>query len=119
MAIANSGKVEMTSNNQIWENFTMADDSMTFWDVLGQQGSEDFLRNLMERVLEQLMDFEVTNGIQAGRHERSEARQTPGMGIGNDRCTRGWARWSCRYRSCGKGVIFRHFWNRADSRNGH
>ncbi|MCB1767534.1 MAG: transposase, partial [Candidatus Competibacteraceae bacterium] len=30
----------------------------------------------MERVLEQLMDFEVTNGIQAGRHERSEARQT-------------------------------------------
>ena len=25
----------------------------------------------MERVLEQLMDFEVTNGIQAGRHERS------------------------------------------------
>lgn len=29
----------------------MADDSMTFWDVLGQQGSEDFLRSLMERVL--------------------------------------------------------------------
>ena len=53
----------------------MADDSMTFWDVLGQQGSEDFLRSLMERVLEQLMDFEVTNGIQAGWHERTEARQ--------------------------------------------
>ena len=76
MAIANSGKVEMTSNNRNLGELTMADDSMTFWDVLGQQGSEDFLRNLMERVLEQLMDFEVTNGIQAGRHERSEARQT-------------------------------------------
>ena len=66
MAIANSGKVEMTSNNRNLGELTMADDSMTFWDALGQQGSEDFLRNLMERVLEQLMDFEVTNGIQAG-----------------------------------------------------
>ena len=54
----------------------MTDDSMTFWEVLGQQGSEDFLRSLMERVLEQLMDFEVTNRIQAGRHERTDTRQT-------------------------------------------
>jgi len=52
VAIANSGKVEMTSNNRNLGELTMADDSMTFWDVLGQQGSEDFLRNLMERVLE-------------------------------------------------------------------
>lgn len=119
MAIANSGKVEMTSNNRNLGELTMADDSMTFWDVLGQQGSEDFLRNLMERVLEQLMDFEVTNGIQAGGTSGRKPARPTGMGIGNDRCTRGWARWSCRYRSCGKGVIFRHFWNRADSRNGH
>ena len=54
----------------------MADDSMTFWEVLGPQGREDFLRSLMERGLEQLMEFEVSNGIQAGRHERTEARQT-------------------------------------------
>lgn len=54
----------------------MTDDSMTFWEVLGQQGREDFPRSLMERVLEQLMDFEVTNRIQAGRGERTDARQT-------------------------------------------
>ena len=107
MAIANSGKVEMTSNNRNLGELTMADDSMTFWDVLGQQ-ERGFSAEPDGTVLEQLMDFEVTSRIQAGRHERSEARQT-GMGIGNDRCTRGWARWSCRYRSCGKGVIFRHF----------
>ena len=48
----------------------MADDS----DILGRigtAGSGIFLRNLMERVLEQLMDFEVTSGIQAGRYEQS------------------------------------------------
>lgn len=37
VAITNSGKVEMTSNNRNLGELTMADDSMTFWDVLGQQ----------------------------------------------------------------------------------
>lgn len=54
----------------------MADDSMAFWEAIGQQGGEDFLRSLAERVLEQLMEFEVSNRIQAGRHERTEERQT-------------------------------------------
>ena len=40
VAIANSGRVEMTSNNRNLGELTMADDSMTFWDVLGQQGGE-------------------------------------------------------------------------------
>jgi putative transposase len=55
---------------------TMTDDRMAFWEHLGQQGGEDFLRSLAERVLEQLMDFEVANQSQAGRHERTEERQT-------------------------------------------
>ena len=63
----------------------------------------------MERVLEQLMDFEVTNG-DSGRAARAvEPARPTGMGIGNDRCTHCWARWVYRYRSCSKGVIFRHF----------
>ena len=35
----------------------MAEDSMAFLERLGQQGGEDFLRSLAERVLAQLMDF--------------------------------------------------------------
>lgn len=52
----------------------MAEDSMAFLERIGQQGGEDFLRALAERVLEHLMDFEVSNQIQAGRHERNEER---------------------------------------------
>jgi putative transposase len=55
---------------------TMADDSMAFWEALGQQGGEDFLRSLAERVLDRLMDFEVSNRIGAARHERTEDRET-------------------------------------------
>jgi len=54
----------------------MAEDSMAFLEWMGQQGGEDFLRALTERVLEQLMDFEVSNRIQARRHERTDDRQT-------------------------------------------
>jgi putative transposase len=54
----------------------MTEDSMAFLEWMGQQGGEDFLRGLAERVLEQLMDFEVSNRIQAGRHERNGDRQT-------------------------------------------
>ena len=104
MAIANSSKVEMTSNNRNLGELTMADDSMTFWDVLGQQG-EDFLRNLMERVLEQLMDFGSQRDSGEGSTSGRKPARPTGMGIGNDRCTRGWARWSCRYRSCGKELF--------------
>lgn len=54
----------------------MAEDSMAFLEWLGQQGGENFLRVLTERVLEQLMDFEVSNRILAGRHERTEERRS-------------------------------------------
>lgn len=53
----------------------MADKSMAFLEWLGQQGGEDF-GGPSERVLDQLMEFEVSNQIQAGRHERTEGRQT-------------------------------------------
>ncbi|CAI8889616.1 transposase [Methylocaldum szegediense] len=54
----------------------MADKSMAFLEWLGQQGGEDFLRTLAERVLDPLMEFEVSNRIQAERYERTEGRQT-------------------------------------------
>jgi transposase-like protein len=52
----------------------MTEDSMAFLESLGQHGGEDFLRSLAERVLEQLMEFEVTNRIGAAKHERAEGR---------------------------------------------
>ena len=54
----------------------MTDQSMAFWESLGQQGGEDFLRTLVQRVLEQLMEFDVANRIGADKHERSEERET-------------------------------------------
>jgi transposase-like protein len=54
----------------------MTDDSMAFWERVGQQGGEDVLRSLGERVLEQLMEFEVTNRIGVTIHERAERRET-------------------------------------------
>ena len=85
----------------------MADDSMTFLGRIGTAwGARIFCGNLMERVLEQLMDFGGRNGIQAGRHERSKPARPTGMGIGNDRCTRGWARPGVAGdRSCGKELF--------------
>lgn len=49
----------------------MAEDSMAFVQWLRQQGSEDFLRSLVEGALAKLMDYEVSNQIGAGLHERS------------------------------------------------
>ena len=54
----------------------MTEDSMTFQTWLAQHSGEDFLRALMERLLGQLMEFEVSNRIGADRHERAEQRQT-------------------------------------------
>jgi putative transposase len=54
----------------------MTEDRMAFWENLGHQGGEDFLRSLVERVLAQFMDFEVMNRIGAAKHERTEGRET-------------------------------------------
>ena len=54
----------------------MTDDSMAFQRWLEQHGGEDFLRGLMERILGQLLEFEVSNRIGAERHERNADRQT-------------------------------------------
>ena len=53
----------------------MTDDSMAFQRWLEQHGGEDFLRALMERTVEQLMEFEVSHRIGASRHERNAERQ--------------------------------------------
>jgi putative transposase len=54
----------------------MADDSMAFVERLKQQGGGDFLRSLVETVLTDLMECEVSNKIGAELHERSGERQT-------------------------------------------
>lgn len=73
VAIENSGKVEFAKIN-LTEEKTMADDSMAFMQWIRQQGGEDFLRSLVEGVLAKLMDFEVSNQIGAGLHERNVER---------------------------------------------
>jgi transposase-like protein len=45
-------------------------------ELLDHAGGEDFLKSFAERVLEQLMEFEVTNRIGADKHERAEGRAT-------------------------------------------
>lgn len=52
----------------------MAEDSMAFVQWIRQQGGEDFLHSLVEGVLAKLMDYEVSNQIGAGLHERSSER---------------------------------------------
>lgn len=53
----------------------MANDSMAFVERLKQQGGGDFLRSLVESVLADLMECEVTNQIGADLHERNGDRQ--------------------------------------------
>jgi transposase-like protein len=52
----------------------MADDSMAFMDRLKQQGGGDFLRSLVESILADLMECEVSNKIGAELHERNGER---------------------------------------------
>jgi len=54
----------------------MTRDSLPFLELLDHAGGEDFLKSFAERVLEQLMEFEVTNRIGADKHERAEGRAT-------------------------------------------
>lgn len=53
----------------------MAEESMAFAEYIRQQGGEDFLRGVVQRVLAQLMDYEVGNQIGARLHGRSGERQ--------------------------------------------
>ncbi len=53
------------------------DDASTFADVLarlGDEGTKDLFRRLLEQALQDLIDVELTTRIGAGRHERSDAR---------------------------------------------
>lgn len=54
----------------------MADNSMTFSNTLMQLGGEDFLRELTEFMLNRIMEADVTQRINAERHERSDERET-------------------------------------------
>ena len=98
----------------------MADDSMTFWDVLGQQGERGFSANLMERVLEQqLMD---SRGHQRGFRRAARA-------VGSPPDLPEWVSGTTAAHAAGHaGVagteaaareLFSVILNRADSRNGH
>jgi putative transposase len=73
VAIEISGKVEFAKVN-LTEEKTMAEESMAFAQWIRQEGGEDFLRSLVEGMLAKLMDFEVSNQIGAGLHERSGER---------------------------------------------
>ena len=72
-AIEISGKVEIATSNETEEK-TMAEDSMAFAQWVKQQGGEDFLSSLVEAVLGRLMEYEVSNQLGAGRHERTGER---------------------------------------------
>ena len=54
----------------------MTRDSLPCLELLYHAGRDDFLKSLAERVLEQLMEFEVRNRIGADQHERAEGRAT-------------------------------------------
>lgn len=54
----------------------MTMNSMNLIDVIRHCGDQDLLRQLAETTLAKLMQFEVAERIGAGRHERSEERQT-------------------------------------------
>ncbi|OIN36684.1 hypothetical protein AO411_2026375 [Salmonella enterica subsp. enterica serovar Sarajane] len=49
---------------------------MTFSGTLMQPGGEDFLRELTEFMLNRIMEADVTQRINAERHERSNERET-------------------------------------------
>lgn len=49
---------------------------MTFSDTLMQLGGEDFLRELTEFILNRIMEADVTQRINAERHEHSNERET-------------------------------------------
>ncbi len=54
-----------------------SDDASTFAEVLarlGDDGTRDLFRRLLEGALQELIDAELTSQIGASRHERSEAR---------------------------------------------
>lgn len=53
----------------------MADNSMTFSNTLMQPGGEDFLRELTEFMFNRIMESDVTQRINAERHERSDERE--------------------------------------------
>lgn len=53
------------------------DDASTYADLLarlGDEGSKELFRRLLEEALQELIDTELSAQIGAGRHERSEAR---------------------------------------------
>ncbi|EGF1422414.1 hypothetical protein IB305_004828 [Salmonella enterica] len=54
----------------------MADNNMTFSNPLMQPGGEDFLRELTEFMLNRIMEADVTQSINAERHECSYERET-------------------------------------------
>ena len=61
----------------------MADNSMTFSNTLMQLGSEDFLRELTEFMLNRIMEADVTQRINAGRVRQGGVNSDPAFRSGN------------------------------------
>ncbi|HAF8819688.1 TPA: hypothetical protein G5V04_005351 [Salmonella enterica] len=85
----------------------MADNNMTFSNTLMQPGGEDFLRELTEFMLNRIMEADVTQRINAERHECSYERETYRNGYRAASTTPGPVHWSCVSRSCVKAHISR------------
>ncbi len=51
----------------------------------------DFLRQIVERTLQELLEAEMTAHLGAARYSGAPGARGSGMGTGRARCTRGWA----------------------------
>ena len=98
----------------------MAEERMPVLEALrkGEEAAEDPLREIVRWTIQELMEAEVAAQIGAGRYERSGERSHPAQRVpARGRGTRGWAAWSWRFRSCGKGATSRAGWSRGGARS--
>ncbi|HFD7022183.1 TPA: transposase [Klebsiella pneumoniae] len=79
---------------------------MTFSNTLMQLGSEDFLRELTEFMLNRIMEADVTQRINAEPHERSNEREAYRNGYRERRTTPAFGRLTCASLSDGKAPAF-------------
>lgn len=78
----------------------MADHSMTFSDTLMQPGGEDFLRELIEFMLNRIMEADVTRRTNAEHRERVTSARPTETDTAIVSTTPGSGRWTCVSPSC-------------------
>ena len=92
------------------------DDASTYADLLaclGDDGTKELFRRLLEHALQDLIGTELTSRIGAPRHERSESRSNWRNGHGPEPCRRRQATSSCGSRKSGWGRSSRRCSRRA------